>query len=280
MDYELVLCGYYITTPFPAFYDKSAILQCMEPIVSSVIAVGAVSAVSLIGITTLSLRQDFLKRTLFLLISLAAGALLGDAFIHLLPEAFEEAGNPLLVSLVALAGILSFFLLEKFLHWHHSHGDDEFSEQHAQIHPVGHLVLASDGVHNLVDGLAIGAAFMVSTEIGIATTIAIALHEIPQEIGDFGLLIHAGFSRMKALVFNFLSALTAFIGLGLAFWLSSLSDTLAPLIAAFAAGNFIYIALADLVPELHKTTDGNRSLLQFFVILAGLGAMILLLGLE
>ncbi len=252
----------------------------MEPLIGSILAVGAVSLVSLVGITTLSLKQDFLKRILFLLISLAAGALLGDAFIHLLPEAFEEASNPLTVSLLVLAGILTFFVLEKFLHWHHSHGEDEFSAEHARIHPVGHLVLVSDGVHNLVDGLAIGAAFLVSPEVGIATAIAIALHEIPQEIGDFGLLIHAGFSRTKALLLNFASALTAFLGLGLAFWLSSLGESLAPLIAAFAAGNFIYIALADLVPELQKTKGGGRSVLQFVVIVIGLAAMVMLLGLE
>jgi zinc and cadmium transporter len=252
----------------------------MTPLIQGALAVGAVSLVSLIGITTLSLKQDFLKRALFLLISLAAGALLGDAFIHLLPEAFEEASNPLTVSLLVLAGILTFFVLEKFLHWHHSHGEDEFSAEHARIHPVGHLVLVSDGVHNLVDGLAIGAAFLVSPEVGIATAIAIALHEIPQEIGDFGLLIHAGFSRTKALLLNFASALTAFLGLGLAFWLSSLGESLAPLIAAFAAGNFIYIALADLVPELQKTKGGGRSVLQFVVIVIGLAAMVMLLGLE
>ncbi len=251
----------------------------MNPLLEGAIAVGAVSLVSLVGLAALSLRQDLLRKALFLLISLAAGALLGDAFIHLLPEAFEHA-DPLLVSLLTLGGILSFFLLEKFLHWHHSHGDDEFSPEHARIHPVGNLVLVSDGVHNLIDGLAIGAAFMVSTEIGIATAVAIALHEIPQEIGDFGLLIHAGFSRAKALVMNFISALTAFAGLGIAFWLGATHETLVPLVAAFAAGNFIYIALADLVPELQKTTGGKRSALQVLAIVAGIGAMVLLLALE
>lgn len=243
------------------------------------LAVGAVSLLSLIGLFCLSLNEKLLRKVLFLLISLAAGALLGDAFIHLLPEAFTE-GDPRTVSLLVIAGILGFFLLEKFLHWHHSHGDDEFSPEHAKIHPVGSLVLVSDGVHNLVDGLAIGAAFMVSTEVGIATTIAIALHEIPQEIGDFGLLIHAGFSRMKALFYNLLSAVTAFVGLGLAFWLGEMHETYIPLIAAFAAGNFIYIALADLVPELQKTPGGKRSLFQFLVILLGIGAMCALLAFE
>jgi zinc and cadmium transporter len=244
----------------------------------SVIAVLAVSLISLVGLFTLSLREDVLRKALFLIISLAAGALLGDAFLHLLPEAFENA-NPLAVSVFALAGVLSFLILEKFLHWHHSHGD-ESSEEHARIHPLGHLVIVSDGVHNLVDGVAIGAAFLVSPEVGIATTIAIALHEIPQEIGDFGLLLHAGFSRVRALAMNFLSALTAFAGVGIAFWLAQMSETLVPLIAAFAAGNFLYIALADLVPEIHKTRGGTRGAAQFLVILAGVGAMLLLLGLE
>jgi zinc and cadmium transporter len=251
----------------------------MTPFIQSILAVGAVSLVSLIGIATISLNEKLLRKMLFLLISLATGALLGDAFIHLLPEAFSEA-DPLLVSLLVITGILGFFLLEKFFRWHHSHGDEEFSPDHAAIHPVGGLVLVSDGVHNFIDGLAIGVAFMVSTEIGIATTIAIALHEIPQEIGDFGLLIHAGFSRLKALFFNFLSALTAFLGLGLAFYLGEANEALIPLIAAFAAGNFIYIALADLVPELQKTPGGKRSFLQFIVVLIGIGAMIALLALE
>ncbi len=252
----------------------------MTPLIASIVAVAAVSLVSLFGIGALSLKENLLRKILFLLISLAAGALLGDAFIHLIPEAFAEAGNPLTVSILILAGVLSFFALEKFLHWHHSHGDEEFSPEHARIHPVGHLVLTSDAVHNLVDGIAIGAAFSVSMEVGIATTIAIALHEIPQEVGDFGLLIHAGFSRMKALFVNFLSALTAFVGLGLFFVLSEFGEAVAPLIAAFAAGNFVYIALADLVPELHKTTDARRSALQFTTMLVGLLLMVALLSLE
>lgn len=252
----------------------------MTPFILSTLAVGLVSIVSLVGLFGLSLRQDLLRRALFLLISLAAGALLGDALIHLIPEAFEEAGNPLLVSLLILAGIFSFFVLEKFLHWHHSHGDEEFSPEHARIHPVGQLVLVSDGVHNLIDGVAIGAAFMVSTEVGIATTIAVILHEIPQEVGDFGLLLHAGYTRMKALLVNFVSALFAFVGLGIAFLLTEVSESIIPFIAAFAAGNFIYIALADLVPELHKTTQPKRSVLQLIAIAAGIAAMLALLAFE
>jgi|CXWL01.1.fsa_nt_gi zinc and cadmium transporter len=251
----------------------------MDPYLSGGIAVALVSLVSLVGVTTLAYNETLLKRAVFLLISLSAGALLGDAFIHILPEAFASA-DPLQVSLLVLAGVLSFFVLEKLFHWHHSHGDEEFSPEHARIHPVGKLVIISDGVHNFVDGLAIGAAFLITPEVGIATTIAIALHEIPQEIGDFGLLIHAGFSRMKALLFNFASALTAFVGLAVAFFVGQTNDSLIVLITAFAAGNFIYIALADIVPELQKTQGIARAITQLLFIGIGIGAMILMLGLE
>ena len=254
-------------------------LLFMTPLLQSIIAVGAISLVSLVGLGALSLRQDLLKRGVFLLIALAAGALLGDAFLHLIPDAFSEA-DPLLVSLLILAGILTFFVLEKFLHWHHSHGEEEFSPDHSHIHPVGTLVIASDALHNLVDGLAIGVAFMISTEVGIATTIAIALHELPQEVGDFGILIHAGYSRMKALFVNFLSALTAFLGLAIAFVLGTTFESAVPLIAAFAAGNFIYIAMADIVPELQKTTRLKKTLLQIATMLVGIAAMVGLLAME
>lgn len=252
----------------------------MSPLILSVLAVALISIVSLVGVLTLSFKESFLRRILFFLIALAAGALLGDAFIHLIPEAFHEAESSLAVSLLILLGILSFFVLEKFLHWHHSHGEEEFSEDHARIHPLGHLVLVSDGLHNFVDGLVIGAAFIVSPEVGIATTIAIALHEIPQEIGDFGLLIHSGFSRMKALAVNFASALLAFFGLIVAFTLSEISEIAVPLITAFAAGNFIYIALADLVPELQKTKGLKKAGTQLTALLLGLLLMVGLMYLE
>lgn len=258
-------------TGMKSWLPRASLIR-MSPLLMSILAVFAVSLISLVGLFTLSFKEGALQRILFLLISLAAGALLGDAFIHLLPEAFEEAGATA-TSVFVLAGILSFLMLEKFLHWHHSHGD-ESSEEHARVHPLGHLVVVSDSVHNLVDGVAIGAAFLVSPEIGVATTLAIALHEIPQEIGDFGVMLHSGFSRTKALLVNFLSALTAFAGIGIAYFLADLGAGLIPLIAAFAAGNFIYIALADLVPELHKTVGGKRSIAQFVVILAGLAIMV------
>lgn len=252
----------------------------MSVFLSAIAAVSIISVISLTGAATLSLNQKFMRKILFLLLSLAAGAMLGDAFIHLIPEAFEEVGDTTLVSLFVLGGILSFLIIEKFLHLHHSHGRDEHELDHPKVHPIGRLAIVSDSIHNFVDGLAIGASFLVSPEIGIATTIAIALHEIPQEIGDFGLLIHAGLSRGSALMWNFISALTAFLGLGVAFLIADFSNSVAPLIAAFAAGNFIYIACSDLLPELHKTTSIRNSALQFLTIIVGLGAMVLLIGLE
>lgn len=244
----------------------------------SIASVLVVSLVSLIGVFTLSLKTDFLKKYIYLLISLAVGALLGDAFIHLIPESFEEIANPTHVSIAVIAGILIFFVLEKFLHWHHhAHGEDDVET----IHATGKMILVSDGVHNFIDGLIIGASFLVSTEIGIATTLAVLLHEIPQEIGDFGVLIHSGYTRAKALWFNFLSALTAVAGVIITFFLSNASEFLTVWLVPVAAGGFIYIALSDLIPELHKSEHNVRhSILQLSAVVLGICAMMLLLTLE
>jgi zinc and cadmium transporter len=148
------------------------------------------------------------------------------------------------------------------------------------VHPVGRIVLVSDGVHNFIDGLLVALSYTVSIEVGIATTIAVILHEIPQEIGDFGVLLHAGYSKGKALWYNFLSGLAALLGAVVAFALGDQAETLASLLVPITAGGFIYIALSDLIPELHKTTSARKSIVQFVGILAGVGAMFLLLGLE
>src|SRR3989344_8214498 len=171
-------------------------------------SVAVVSLVSLIGVFALSLKEELMRKYVFTFISLAIGALLGDAFIHLIPEALEKSTNPTLTSLLVIVGILLFFILEKFLHWHHHCEDKEKSD----IHPVGKLVLFSDGVHNFMDGMIIGASFLVSMPVGLATTLAVILHEIPQEIGDFAVLLHAGYTKRRALWLNFLSALTAVLG--------------------------------------------------------------------
>ena len=235
-----------------------------------------VSAVSLVGVFTLSIKEQFLRKYIFIFISLAAGALLGDAFIHLIPEALEASSNAALTSTLIIVGILGFFILEKFIHWHH-HGED-VNVPH--VHPIGKLILVSDSIHNITDGIVIGASFLVSFPVGIATTLAVILHEIPQEIGDFVVLLHAGYSRKKALWLNFLSALPAVIGVIIAFILGSIGEYSNVWMLSIVAGGFIYIAIADLIPELHKTKDIKHSLLQIAVVIIGILAMLSLTFLE
>lgn len=240
-----------------------------------------ISLISLIGVSTLSLQVERLRKILFMFVALAVGALLGDAFFHLLPEAFEETKNVALTSFLALLGLLTFFWLEKLLHWHHGHHGDisEIEHEDGGVKPLGKLILFSDGLHNFLDGLVIGASYLVSIEVGIATTIAVVLHEIPQEIGDFGVLLHAGYSKGKAIFYNFISALTAIAGVLMIMVMGSSSERAISFLIPFAAGTFIYIATADLVPELHKQR-GSSTALEFVAILLGGGAMYLLLFLE
>jgi len=248
----------------------------IAPYLYALVSVLIVSAVSLVGVFTLSLKEAFLRKYIFIFISLAVGALLGDAFIHLIPEALESASNPVLISILIIAGIVAFFILEKFLHWHH-HGEDK-NEPH--VHPVGKLVLVSDGVHNLIDGIIIGVSFIVSVPVGIATTIAVILHEIPQEIGDFTVLLHSGYNRKRALWLNFLSALTAVAGVVIAFILGESGEGFSLWALPVAAGGFIYIAVADLIPELHKTKEVRHSVLQIIAVAVGVIAMAGLVFLE
>ncbi len=248
----------------------------MSLYIYSFISVLVVSLVSFIGALALSFREETLKKYLFVFISLAVGALLGDAFIHLIPEAFEASGNAVLTSVLFIAGILFFFALENFLHWHH-HGEDQ-EENH--IHPVGKLVLFSDGIHNITDGIIIGASFLVSAPVGIATTLAVIMHEIPQEIGDFAVLIHSGYSKRKALWLNFLSAISAFLGLAAVLFIDQLEGIVSVWCLPIAAGGFIYIAIADLIPELHKTKEARHSALQLITVILGVLAMYALTYLE
>lgn len=235
-----------------------------------------ISFVSLIGIFILTLREAMIRQYLFFFVALAVGSLLGDAFIHLIPEAFETGTSVVIVSLSIIAGVLLFFILEKFLHWHH-HGED-IEESH--VHPVGKLVLFSDGVHNMIDGLVIGASFLVSIPLGLATSLAVLLHEIPQEVGDFMVLLHAGYSKRRALWLNFLSALSALVGLLLAFLLGQGGEAFITFILPLTAGGFIYIAVADLIPELHKTKEIRHSITQIIAVVLGVLMMVALLWME
>jgi zinc and cadmium transporter len=242
----------------------------------TLISVLAVSLISLLGALVLMARQELSRKSVFILVSLAVGALLGDVFIHIIPEAFRESANPLHISLLIIAGILIFFVLEKVLHWHHH------TKEHAEEHPhaMGKMVLVGDGVHNFIDGVIIAGSYMISFEVGLATTLAVVLHEIPQEVGNFGVLIHAGYSKAKALWLNFLSALAAILGAGITLLLGSSIEAFALLLLPLSAGGFIYIALSDLIPELQKEARTGRGAAQLTAIIVGVGAMSALLLLE
>ena len=246
-------------------------------ILYTLISVLVISLISFVGVLALVLKKDLLNRSIFVLVGLAVGALLGDVFIHVITEMYENAGDPTLISLIFIAGILIFFILEKILHWHHHHSSEHSGENFL---PVGRMVLVSDGVHNFIDGLIVAAAYLVSMEVGVATTIAVILHEIPQEMGNFGVLIHAGYTKTKALWFNFLSALTAVAGAVIALVLGSITEQFAFWLLPLTAGSFMYIALSDLIPELQKNRDVSQGAIQVIAIIAGVLSMAALLALE
>lgn len=238
----------------------------------TLVSVFLVSLMSFAGVLTLGIKRTRLQHALLYLVSFSAGAMLGDVFFHLLPELVKNSGSfTLFASAFVLSGIVAFFIIEKFIHWHHCHVEGE-----GHVHPFAWANLFGDGVHNFIDGLIIGASYLVSLPVGFATTIAVLFHEIPQEIGDYGVLLHGGFSRRKALLFNFLIALTSVLGALVALSLGKIDGFLLFLIP-FAAGNFLYIAGADLIPELHKEVRASRSFLQllFFVI-----GIVIMLGLK
>lgn len=229
----------------------------------------AVSLVSFVGVFTLSLRERLLQRILLLLVSFSTGALLGNVFLHLLPEIAEHTEEFSSALSVVLLGILLSFVIEKFIHWRHCHMLG--CEPH--VHPTGHLVLIGDAAHNILDGILIATAYLVSFHIGIATTVAVILHEIPQELGDFAVLLHSGHTKRWALLANFLSALSAFVGAALVLLLSTSAEGIERFLLPLAAGNFLYIAGSDLIPELHKETRASGALLQLLMMLAGIAVM-------
>ncbi len=227
------------------------------------LATFVVSLISFVGVVTLALQDKILSKILLVLIGLSAGALMGGAFLHLLPEAVEKSSG-LDVYLVVLIGFILFFLIEKVLHWRHCHKGE------CDVHTFRYMNLIGDSIHNFIDGLIMAASFVVSVPLGITTTIAIATHEIPQEIGDFAVLIYGGFSKKKAITLNFVVALTAVLGGIVGFFLSNLIDNMVLLILPFAAGGFIYIAATDLVPEIRKELDIKKYMATLFVFICGI----------
>ena len=242
----------------------------------TIASVFLVSLISFIGVVSLALTKERLSRVLFLMVAFAVGALFGDAFIHLLPESFERLGAGVSTSLLVILGIVIFFVLEKFIHWRHCH--IPVSRQHS--HPLVAMNLIGDGIHNLIDGILIAASYLASIPIGIATTAAVILHEIPQEIGDFGVLIHGGLSIRKALLYNFLTGLIAVVGALIPLILGESSNHMTTFFLPITAGGFIYIAGSDLIPELKHDARIKTSLGQFISILLGVGIMAWLAVLE
>ncbi len=220
-----------------------------------------VGLISFIGVFFLTIKKHVLERILFGLIAFAAGTMLGNAFFHILPESVVEL-DPLTFSVLLMSGFSAFFVIEKVLHWRHCHHP-------GHQHPFGYLNLIGDGAHNFIDGLFIGASYVVSPALGVASTIAVIAHEIPQEIGDFAVLIHAGFSRGKALLLNFFSALLAVAG-ALVGWYFLNDAEAGHLVLPLVAGSLIYVASTDLIPELHKETNLAKSIIAFVLFLAGL----------
>lgn len=240
------------------------------PWLYSLISVLIVSLISLIGIFFMVLKAEQLKKILLFLVSFAVGGLFAGAFVHLIPEAFEHFGINYLVPVLVLVGILIFFALEKFLRWRHCH--IMTSAEHP--HPVVTMNIIGDAVHNFIDGLMIGASYSVSIPIGITTTLAVILHEIPQEIGDFGILIYGKLSVKKALTYNFLSALTAVIGVVISIYIGNYVTNYSYFLLPLTAGGFIYIAGSDLIPELQHDTKPTRSAIQFISIIFGFALMV------
>lgn len=245
----------------------------MNPNILAIGAVTAVSLISLVGIIPFAVSKR-LRRWVLFLVSFSVGALLGDVFLHIIPE-MAEAENFERGTEYILLGILISFVIEKLIHWRHCHTlpDENHEHCHDHHHHIGFMSLFADGLHNFIDGVLIAASFLVDTQVGIATTIAVALHEIPQEIGDFAVLLHAGFSKTKALLFNMLSATSAIVGALLVIMLQSSFTATETVLLPIAAGNFLYIAGVDLMPELHKETKVRNSLLQLLSIVAGIAVM-------
>jgi len=245
----------------------------------TILSVVLVSLISLIGILFLAISTKHLNKILMFFVSFSVGALLGDAFIHILPETITEYGFSLSISLYVILGMLLFFVLEKFIHWRHCHHLNFCKEHDAHKHPhsIAYMNLIGDGFHNLLDGMIIASSYLLNWQVGVATTLAVVLHEIPQEIGDFGVMLHAGLTKSKAIFYNFLTALAAILGAIIVLLANNFFENIASILLPITAGGFLYIAGSDLIPEMHKEHSPLKSLLQLAFILLGVGVMLLLL---
>ena len=223
------------------------------------------SLISLLGIILLGFGEYNLKKVMFLLVAFSSGTMLGTAFLHLIPESLEITGENTFIFI--LLGICIFFIVEKLLNWHHCH------DVECDVHSFAYMNLVGDGLHNFLDGIIIASSFLVSLSLGIATTIAVIYHEIPQEIGDFGVLLHGGFSKKQAITLNLVSGLISIIGVLVAFYIYSLTNLMVNYFLPIAAGGFIYVAGSDLIPQLHKKNNIGDSITQLILMIMGLALM-------
>jgi zinc and cadmium transporter len=235
----------------------------------SLLSVTFVSLLSLLGVFTLGIKEKILHKILIYFVSFSAGALLGDVFVHLIPEVYRR-GTTNYTSLYFLSGIIVSFLIEKIIYWKENHAPSILGNK---IKHFVFMILFGDGVHNFIDGLAIGASFLISVPVGIATSLAVVLHEIPHEIGDFAALVHGGLNKKQAIFYNFVSGLTAILGTLFALVLSQYIVGINNFLVPFAAANLIYIAGTNLIPELHKETHLTKSLIQIFTFILGIAIM-------
>jgi len=224
------------------------------------------SLIALAGAFTLSLSREKLDKIVFALVGFSAGALLSGAFFHMLAEALEEMETTTAFTYL-FVGFILFFIIERALHWHHCHKGE------CDVHAFSYLILIGDTVHNFIDGLVIAASFMVGTGFGIVTSVLIMGHELPQELGDFGVLVYGGFSRKKALFYNFLSQLASVAG-GIVGFFVAVTTGFSMVLLPFAAGGFIYIAASDLIPELHKEQSVKKTALAFAFFIIGIAFML------
>lgn len=243
----------------------------MEIIFLIIITTILISLFSFIGVLVLFLKEEILKKILLPLVSFSAGGLMGGAFFHLLPEALEKSEDVLKIFLFVVLGFILFFILENYIKWHHHH-----SLSHPNIKPFSYLILISDGIHNFIDGLIIASSFLVSVPTGIASCIAIAMHEVPQEIGDFSVLMYGGFNKKRALFLNFVFAVPAIMGGIFGFFLYKLIGEQIIFLLAFAAGSFIYISASDLIPEIRHNDHKKQPFGNVVCLLVGLILMLML----
>jgi zinc and cadmium transporter len=242
-----------------------------------------VSAASLAGIAALFTTKKSLKGFTFAMVSLSAGVLFGDVLLHIFPDIYRSALGFVSIAALVFCGLLAFFVMEKYLHWEHEHGFHEYGKEHVEHlknQALGPTVLTADSLHNFLDGLIVGASYLAGAKIGLATTLAVVFHEIPHEIGNVGVLLHAGYSKRKAFYYNMFTALTAFLGLGAALFFGGVSKQFSDAALAVAAGGFIYIAGSELVPELHQESRIKQSVFQFICMVAGFALMVAVLALE